>query len=96
MKKTRFDELRGAREEKDTKRRIQRLPLALVLVVIVLIVVAYCAHGSITQRDVSDQRQCDDYCLTNYNLKGVLVPIITNQKTRPGASQGPYKCTCPR
>ena len=45
MKKTRFDELRGAREEKDARRGAQRLPLALVLVVLVLIVVAYFADS---------------------------------------------------
>jgi hypothetical protein len=96
VKKTRFDQLRDAREDKESRLRARRLPLVLVLVAIVLVTIAYCASGAIRQGDISEQKQCDDYCMTNYNLKGVLVPIVTNQRTRPGASQGPYKCTCPR
>lgn len=96
MKKTRFDELRAARDGKKLRLRAQRLPLSLVLVAIVLVGIAYWASGAIKERDISEQKQCDNYCVTNYNLKGVLVPIVTNQRTRPGASKGPYKCTCPR
>jgi hypothetical protein len=45
----------------------------------------------------SEQRLCDKYCKSEYgHTHGVLVPIVTNQRTRPQASMGPYKCTCPR
>ena len=96
MKKTKFDQHKGVRENKESPLRARRQPLVLVLVAIVLVTIAYCAPGAIRQRHISEQKQCDDYCMTNYNLKGVLMPILTNQRTRPGASQGPYKCTCPR
>lgn len=96
MKKSKFEELRGAREEKESRLRAYKLPLALVLVVVVLAVVGYVTPLMNRDRDMTEQKQCDDYCMTNYNQKGVLVPIITNQRTRPGASMGPFKCTCPR
>ena len=91
-----FDELRKVGEGKKSGLNVKRLTLALVMVSIILVGIAYCASGAIRARDISEQQQCDDYCMVTYNLKGVLVPIVTNQRTRPGASQGPYKCTCPR
>lgn len=69
---------------------------ALALAVSAVMLVSYCGSSAMHRRDVWDQKECDDYCTTNYNQKGVLVPIIPNQRTRPDASMGPFKCTCPR
>ena len=44
----------------------------------------------------SEQQRCNDYCQQEYDLKGVLVPIVTNQRTKKNDYAGPWKCTCPR
>ena len=92
MFKSKFEQLREAREARS---RTQKISFAALLVVVVVAFIGCVATLLSRDGDVSEQKQCDDYCMKNYSLKGVLVPIVTNQKTRPGASQGPFKCQCP-
>jgi hypothetical protein len=93
VQKNKFEELRATRYEKEQRNRLPRWALLIVTILAFAGCVAMLVVGDPTQ---SEQSQCDNYCKTEYGLKGVLIPIITNQKTRPGASQEPYKCTCPR
>lgn len=75
-------------------KKIPRLTIFVVSIVALAgFVVAFLGRG----QDESEQRLCDNYCKSEYgHTHGVLVPIVTNQRTRPQASMGPYKCTCPR
>jgi len=80
----------------EARLRRQKLPLSLAFLVMVLLVTAYCAPRAFRERDFAEQKECDEYCMTNYKTKGVLVPIVPNQRTRPDASMGPHTCTCAR
>jgi flagellar basal body-associated protein FliL len=93
MWQNKFEELRSQRQIKESKNKLPLLALAVIVVVAFVGCVATIVLGD---RKQTEQQQCDQYCTTEYGLKGVLVPLITNQKTRPSASQAPYKCTCPR
>ena len=93
MEKNKYEELRERRESEERKSKLPVFALVVIAVVAFGGVVTMYFSGN-TQHN--EQLQCDQYCSREYGLKGVLVPIITNQKTRPNASQRPYKCTCPR
>lgn len=43
----------------------------------------------------TEQKNCDDYCMKEYGLRGKLERLIPNQ-TSPGKYEGPWRCTCPR
>jgi hypothetical protein len=93
MRKNKFQRLRDEREAKERK---DKLPMWASLVMVIVAFGGCVTMLAVGDLDKSEQAQCDKYCMSEYGLKGVLVPIITNQRTRPDASKGPYKCTCPR
>ena len=83
-------------DEREAEKRTSKLPMWAILVIIVVAFAGCITMLAVGDQDQSEQMQCDKYCTSEYGLKGVLVPIITNQRTRPDASKGPYRCTCPR
>ena len=69
---------------------------ALAVVVIVFFAASVSMFFMVDRDGKSEQKKCDDYCITEYGVKGLFVQIITNQRTRPGGYEGPWKCQCPR
>jgi len=58
-----------------------------------LVFLNYCAE--FLPSSEAEQKTCDDYCFREYGVKGVLTPMITNQRARTLAKEGPFKCNCP-
>ena len=77
--------------------KVKKKPWLALAVVVVVFLTASASMFFMRDRDSrSEQKKCDDYCTTEYGVKGLLVQIITNQRTRPGGYEGPWKCQCPR
>ncbi len=82
---------------KDGASQVKKKPWLALAVVVVVFITASASMFFMRDRDgQSEQKKCDDYCTTEYGVKGLLVQIITNQRTRPGGYEGPWKCQCPR